>query len=50
MAIRCPKCRRQYDITLFQYGKTVRCECGETLDARKGHEEPIDPRKKRHEP
>ena len=28
MAIRCKKCGREFDITLFQFGKTVRCVCG----------------------
>ncbi|NOZ21101.1 MAG: hypothetical protein GXP25_08425 [Planctomycetes bacterium] len=39
MAVRCPKCHKHYDITLFQYGKTIACDCGERIDARKGHEE-----------
>ncbi len=28
MAILCPVCGRQYDVTLFQFGSTVECECG----------------------
>ena len=28
MAIQCPDCGRQYDITLFQFGQTVVCDCG----------------------
>lgn len=28
MAISCAKCGRQYDATLFQYGKTINCACG----------------------
>lgn len=49
MAIQCPKCRRQYDVTLFQFRRTVRCECGTWLDLRAGHtspaccEEPAEP-------
>ena len=31
MAIRCDKCGRDYDVTLFQFGRTVRCECGNTV-------------------
>ena len=50
MAIRCPKCHRQYDITLFQFGKKVVCECGEELDAQKGHEEPTEPKRKKDKP
>lgn len=33
MAIPCPRCGRQYDVTLFQFGRTVTCECGEVVDA-----------------
>jgi len=32
MAIVCPKCHRQFDVTLFQFGKPVRCECGHLVD------------------
>lgn len=32
MSIPCPHCGRQYDITLFQFGRTIRCECGATID------------------
>jgi len=32
MAIVCRICRRQYDITLFEFGKTVKCDCGNTID------------------
>jgi len=28
MAIICPKCKRQYDVTLFEFGNTVKCDCG----------------------
>jgi hypothetical protein len=31
MAIKCPDCGRQFDITLFEYGKTVICPCGREL-------------------
>jgi predicted Zn finger-like uncharacterized protein len=37
MAIQCPRCGAQYDVTLFQFGRTVRCRCGRILDARKPH-------------
>ena len=33
MAIPCPRCNRQYDITLFQFGRKVICECGEVVSA-----------------
>lgn len=28
MAIPCPRCGRQYDVTLFQFGRTISCTCG----------------------
>ena len=28
MAISCPKCGWQYDVTLFQFGRTINCSCG----------------------
>jgi dsDNA-specific endonuclease/ATPase MutS2 len=28
MAVQCPDCGRQYDVTLFQFGQTVECDCG----------------------
>lgn len=28
MAIVCPGCGREYDVTLFQFGRTVDCTCG----------------------
>ena len=42
MAISCQKCGRQYDVTLFQYGRTINCACG----ARVGfeHRLNLDPR------
>jgi len=38
MAIICPKCKHQYDVTLFQFGNVVECDCGARikLDPRKG--------------
>ncbi|MBC8456423.1 MAG: hypothetical protein H8D67_00315 [Deltaproteobacteria bacterium] len=35
MAVQCPKCGKQYDITLFQFGKKITCDCGEVVDADK---------------
>jgi len=32
MAIQCPDCGRQYDVTLFQFGQTVECDCGAILE------------------
>lgn len=31
MAISCPRCGRQYDVTLFQFGRTINCACGERV-------------------
>jgi hypothetical protein len=31
MAIVCPACGRQYDATLFEFGQSVVCDCGELL-------------------
>lgn len=28
MAVSCTKCGRQYDVTLFQFGRTINCACG----------------------
>jgi len=28
MAILCPTCGREYDVTLFQFGRTISCTCG----------------------
>ena len=32
MPIRCKTCGREYDVTLFEFGRTVQCECGETVE------------------
>lgn len=32
MAIRCPDCGREYDVTLFQFGQTVACDCGAIIE------------------
>jgi hypothetical protein len=28
MAIRCPQCKREFDVTLFEFDRTIRCACG----------------------
>ncbi len=28
MAVPCPRCGREYDVTLFQFGRTIDCTCG----------------------
>jgi dsDNA-specific endonuclease/ATPase MutS2 len=45
MAILCPRCGRQYDVTLFQFGAAVECDCGERVAPFEGGEPvalPID--------
>ena len=42
MAITCPRCGAGFDVTLFQFGHRVRCDCGAVLeypggDLRGGH-------------
>lgn len=32
MAITCPKCGAQFDATLFQFGHSVQCRCGATVE------------------
>ena len=43
MALQCPRCCRQYDVTLFEYGNAVRCECGSVVDLTRGHAAGIEP-------
>jgi uncharacterized protein with PIN domain len=31
MAVNCPKCGSQYDVTLFEFGRTINCACGERV-------------------
>lgn len=40
MAIPCPDCGRQYDVTLFEFGRTIRCACG-ALVGREIRERPL---------
>ena len=37
MAVQCPRCGRQYDVTLFEFHRSVACDCGVALDVRLGH-------------
>ncbi len=53
MAIRCPHCKKEFDITLFEFERTITCDCGnvvslqhkemfrELLNARRNEEEKI---------
>jgi len=40
MAVQCPYCGKGYDITLFEFGRDVRCVCGKTVAFR--HEQIMD--------
>jgi hypothetical protein len=37
MAITCPCCGAGFDVTLFQFGHGVRCDCGAWVDIGRGH-------------
>ena len=43
MAIQCPQCRRQYDVTLFAFERSVACDCGAMLDIVRGHSQCAGP-------
>ncbi len=40
MSIACPGCGREYDVTLFQFGRTLHCTCGRRV----GLEKRVGPR------
>lgn len=37
MAMTCPRCGGGFDITLFQFGRAVQCECGQWVELQTGH-------------
>jgi hypothetical protein len=37
MAVRCPDCKREFDVTLFEFGREIVCGCGRKLSL--SHEE-----------
>jgi hypothetical protein len=37
MAITCPRCGAGFDVTLFQFGRGVRCDCGVWVCLEAGH-------------
>ena len=41
MAMTCPRCGAEYDVTLFAFGRRVRCDCGEWVDWSVGHRQPL---------
>jgi hypothetical protein len=40
MAITCPRCGAGFDVTLFEFGRGVRCPCGQWVDLAHGHVQP----------
>lgn len=44
MSLRCPKCGREYDVTLFEFDREVVCACGKRLSLKNAHEEKTDRR------
>lgn len=40
MAVRCSYCGRGYDVTLFEFGRSIACICGETVTSK--HEQMTD--------
>jgi hypothetical protein len=39
MAIRCPNCGAEYDVTLFAFGRRLHCDCGARVDLAVGHQQ-----------
>ncbi len=39
MAIRCPECSAEYDVTLFTFDRKLRCDCGTWVDLAVGHQQ-----------
>lgn len=35
MSIQCPNCKKEYDITLFQFDNIVKCDCGTVVNLSK---------------
>ncbi len=42
MAIKCPQCGAEYDVTLFTFDRSIRCDCGAIVNLRVGHEQKSD--------
>jgi DNA-directed RNA polymerase subunit RPC12/RpoP len=40
MAVRCSYCGRDYDVTLFEFDRSIRCVCGKTITFK--HEQMTD--------
>ncbi len=43
MAVICPDCGREYDVTLFEFGRTVTCACGREVRADEPRRARADP-------
>jgi hypothetical protein len=39
MAIKCPQCGTEYDVTLFTLDRSIRCDCGANVDLAVGHQQ-----------
>ena len=39
MAIRCPNCGAEYDVTLFTFDRRLHCDCGAWVDLAVGHQQ-----------
>ena len=39
MAIKCPQCGTEYDVTLFTFGRKIHCDCGAWVDLDVGHQQ-----------
>lgn len=37
MAIKCPQCGAEFDMTLFTFDRRIRCDCGAWVDLASGH-------------
>jgi uncharacterized protein len=47
MAVPCPRCGREYDVTLFPFGRTISCTCGARVGIAPRMRPPGDPGEKR---
>ena len=39
MAVKCPQCGAEFDVTLFTFGRRIRCDCGAWVDLAVGHQQ-----------
>lgn len=46
MALKCPQCGAEYDVTLFTFGRGIRCDCGSWVDMNEGHKQKGENEKK----